>query len=229
MKIRNIMAGAGLAATAFVLASGANAQVTVGTFSGGNCYPFLCNDSGTSVGQSIDYQQVYSSSAFSTPTTFDGITFYDFPAIPGPVIAGNYDITFGTTTAALGSGYPVALSNVETFYDGTLSAGSGGTYTIDGAPYSYNPADGNLVMEVVVTNQANVPNGSGNGYFESDTSGTDMSRAYLITGQGGVADGTGLVTTFDVPEPAAWALMLTGFAGLGGVLRSRRRTVANLV
>jgi hypothetical protein len=29
-----------------------------------------------------------------------------------------------------------------------------------------------------------------------------------------------------VPEPAAWALLLAGFAGLGGALRARRRTVA---
>jgi hypothetical protein len=29
-----------------------------------------------------------------------------------------------------------------------------------------------------------------------------------------------------VPEPAAWALMLLGFAGLGGALRSRRRVAA---
>ncbi len=30
-----------------------------------------------------------------------------------------------------------------------------------------------------------------------------------------------------VPEPAAWALMLAGFAGLGGTLRARRRGVAS--
>jgi len=29
-----------------------------------------------------------------------------------------------------------------------------------------------------------------------------------------------------VPEPATWALMLVGFAGLGGALRARRKTVA---
>ena len=30
----------------------------------------------------------------------------------------------------------------------------------------------------------------------------------------------------DVPEPAAWALMVVGFAGLGVALRSRRRNIA---
>jgi len=35
------------------------ATVTVGFHNTGNCYPFLCNDSGISSGQSIEYQQVY--------------------------------------------------------------------------------------------------------------------------------------------------------------------------
>ena len=29
-----------------------------------------------------------------------------------------------------------------------------------------------------------------------------------------------------VPEPASWALMLTGFGGLGAMLRARRRPAA---
>lgn len=32
----------------------------------------------------------------------------------------------------------------------------------------------------------------------------------------------------EVPEPAAWAMMLVGFGGLGGVLRSRRRAASSL-
>jgi len=38
---------------------------------------------------------------------------------------------------------------------------------------------------------------------------------------------TALSVTTPVPEPAAWALMLTGFFGAGAALRSRRRAVAD--
>jgi hypothetical protein len=31
-----------------------------------------------------------------------------------------------------------------------------------------------------------------------------------------------------VPEPATWGMMIMGFAGMGGVLRSRRRQAAHL-
>jgi hypothetical protein len=51
------------------------------------------------------------------------------------------------------------------------------------------------------------------------TSGGDL-QFDLLVGTGPTLTLEGTVTT---PEPAAWALMLTGFAGLGAALRGRRR------
>lgn len=39
-------------------------------------------------------------------------------------------------------------------------------------------------------------------------------------------DGASGLTTGAVPEPAAWALMILGFGGVGGALRRRNRSVA---
>lgn len=205
----------------------ASASVTVGVGDTGNCYPFLCNDSGVSTGQSIDYQQIYSSAAFSGPISFNNITFYPWTGGSSPVLSGNYTITFSTTTASLGAGYPVGpLSNIQTFFSGALG-GETGDVSISGASYSYNPADGNLVMEVVATDQANVPNYSGNGYMEADDSGLVESRAFAFAGSSsGYSDAVGLVTTFatGVPEPTTWVIMLTGLGLAGGALR--RKTAA---
>lgn len=224
MKINTLLFGAAFAIGASLAALPASANVTVGVGTSGNCYPFECNDSGTSLGQSIDYQQIYSSTAFSGITTFSTISFFD-TIFPGPVISGDYTITFSTTSAALGAGYPIGpLANTATFFSGALGGPIGSTFSINGAAYTYDPSMGNLVMEVVVTNQANVPNGFGNGYFDADLTGTSTTRAYIVTGFGASNDSTGLVTEFGpvgVPEPATWAMMIVGF-GLTGVAVRRR-------
>src|SRR5208282_5607098 len=64
---------------------------------GGNCYPFMCNDSESSTGQSIDYQQVFAPSAFSGTTTVNSITWYFTPVFPNSynAIGGTYDIYLG--------------------------------------------------------------------------------------------------------------------------------------
>jgi hypothetical protein len=51
------------------------------------------------------------------------------------------------------------------------------------------------------------------------TSGGDL--AFNLTTEGPTLTITGVVTG-GVPEPAAWTMMLTGFAGLGALLRRRR-------
>jgi hypothetical protein len=49
-------------------------SVTIGNFNTANCYPFMCNDSGTNVGQSIDYERVFGGASFGGAVTINAIT-----------------------------------------------------------------------------------------------------------------------------------------------------------
>jgi hypothetical protein len=202
--------------------------VTVGNGDTGNCYPFMCNDSGQSSGPSLEYQQVYASSAFPGSIVISAVTFYQYPGTPEVVVNGNYDISFSTTSAPVGGLSGTLANNVgsnsATFYNGSLGGAFSGSFTITGTPFTYNPAGGNLLMDVYVTNQAIVPNGSGNGYNAADDSGSATSRVYAFDGSGvGNVDGTGLVTTFsgtNTPEPF---MILPLGAGILGLLAASKR------
>ena len=205
-------------------ASAANADVTVGVANTNNCFPFGCNFGAPTAGQSYDYVQIFSPSAFSGKTTFDSIAFFD-TVIPGGKLAnGTYAITFSTTTAALGSAYgAIPLANTSTFFDGPIIGSAGSKFTINGSSYTYDPTMGNLVMEVVVTNQDQ-------GFFgalDADGSGDYLSRAYQFTNEGGITGGDqiGLVTEFGtisaVPESSDAALLLIGLAAVGIGLRRK--------
>lgn len=224
MKIRLTLA------IAAAIAAAPASAVTVGASDNGNCYPFNCNDSGTSVGQSIRYMQIYAASAFSGVTSFSKISFSAFTGTgAASVLTGNYAISFHTTSGSIGVSYPIApLANSASFFNGALGSGPAfGAYSIMGSTYSYDPMDGNLVMEIVVTNQANTPNGAGGGYFFADYTGSVTTRAYDLTGSGPQSGTGGLVTTFGaVPEPESWALMIAGFGLTGLAMRRRIRAVA---
>lgn len=211
-------------AMGLLAAATANANVTVGVANDNNCYPFGCNFGTPTTGQSYDYKQIFSAGAFSGKTSFDSIAFFDTVLPGGQLASGNYDITFSTTTAALGASYDaIALANTSTFFNGSLGGSAGTKFTIHGSTYAYDPAVGNLVMEVIVTNQAS-------GFFgalDADGSGNALSRAYRITNEGNVfgRDNYGFVTEFGttsaVPESSNAALMLAGLAAAGAALRRR--------
>lgn len=226
----SLLIGSVMALAAVLPFQASAASVTVGSMDSGNCYPFNCNDSGTSVGPSIHYQQVYSSAAFSGPISISSIGFQSLPGFPFEVLTGDYNISFSTTAAAVGSLDPTFANNVggdsATFFNATITGGLiGATYTISGTPFSYDPMNGNLLMDVQVSNQDLVPNGGGNGYFWADYTGTLTQRNYVLGGGGAGAgsDLGALVTTFNVPEPTQFAAV---FASLGlawaGWRRQRR-------
>jgi len=207
--------------------------VTVGTTSGANCYPFLCNDSGTSSGQSILYQQVYGAGNFGAPFQIDSLTFFFANLYPGSgvVLDGNYSISFSYTSAAVDGLSTDLGSNIGAgsalFFNGSLGGTPGApSFTINGTPFIYDPANGNLLMTIIVTNQQALVNPSDRGYNLGDSNGDQTSRAYVLGpgSTGGVTDSMGLVTQFTgptavIPEPASLLLVSTGLLVLGGRAR----------
>jgi hypothetical protein len=116
---------------------------------------------------------------------------------------------------------------------GALPTAAGLVWTDGSNPIVFEAFDENGVSLGTLTSN------SADGNFAG---GTDEDRFYGVINTGGISklvisDQDGLEIDHvqygvevappsnggPVPEPAAWALMLTGFFGLGGVLRTRRR------
>lgn len=210
-------------AAALVLAPLASASaLTIGTPTGGNCFPFGC-------GAGSRYQQVWDSAAFGGPLTITNIGF-KLSAGSGPLNGGSYVISLSTTSTAVNSIDDNAFNdNVggddTVIFSGTLASQFDGTWLVfDGFSFNYDYDDGNLLMDVKVTGA----NG-GSYFFEAmnDTA-TQFSRAHDF---GSAFDNWGLVATFNgdfgvVPEPATWAMLISGFGMVGFAMRRRRAIAA---
>ena len=212
-----------------------HADVTVGTYTTGNCYPFLCNDSNTNVGISIDFQQAYDRAAFNGPITITDIGFNYAAAFGGTttVLAGTYDVylayvatgeNWNNLSTTLTDNYNARTLVATLNENGTTNTNPSWSFNI--TPFLYNPNLGDLLMEVVANNQTILGNGTGNGYLEADNTFTVTNRAYCLTNVGCVAnDGVGLVTTFSTgtttPEPSTFLMLGSGILGLASVLRRK--------
>jgi hypothetical protein len=199
----------------------------------GNCYPFGCDYSG-------EYQQVYTSSLFSSPITITGLEFFNTQASMGATSlnSGTFTVSLSTTSADWDTLSTTFASNIggdnTTVFSGDWgqSWAGGDTLVINFAtPFSYAPSAGNLLMDV---NVAGASGGDGvyfdtNGFNFGDFGGNSiMGRVYENSGcpDGCTDSGYGLVTGFetdpsDTPEPAS--LLLVGIGATAFLLTRRKR------
>jgi hypothetical protein len=184
-----------------------------------------------------EYQQVYTSGAFSGAMTITGLQFYNTALDSGAQFlnSGSWTISLSTSARDWNTLSTVYADNVGA--DSTLVFSGnlfqpwafGNTLDIQFAtPFWYDPAQGNLLMDVFVTGASDL---GGDVYF--DISGrtsvnTTMGRVYTTSGWEKAEYGYGLVTGFDtpaspIPEPASLLLLGTGLVGVAGRAWRKRR------
>jgi hypothetical protein len=191
---------------------GANAQsVTIGSGAGGNVFPFGLYTSG--FGPGTDYEQVYNSASFSSSLDINQISF--FVLNPGDWDAGTYSLYLSTTSVGVGglTGTPSDIgANNQLFGTFALSgAVPSGQFTFSGTSFDYNPTQGNLLLDIVISGQSY--NGGISLQAMDGDAGTLFSRYYNA---GAGTSGYGLVTEFSdvpassVPDSSSVLVLLSG-------------------
>jgi hypothetical protein len=173
------------------------------------------------------YQQAYANVDFtSRAMTITSISFFNHSPFEGPLPVASFQIFFSVITANIDS-----LSNTNfdsnDGLDNTLFASvdlNGGPAPFQlvfaGQPFDYNPANGNLLMDIQISNEV-----SGGGAFYDARSGTATGVFSRYQNFSDGTQGYGLVTQFTfepIPEASTMVLLLGGLAGLVAACRPRR-------
>ena len=172
------------------------------------------------------YQEVYSSSLFTGPVE---ITSLAFSPQDTTFYAANVDLRMTTTNVQVGNlstnlddNFTIPLTDVYSNPNfGENVTGGSETFSLIfnlTNPFLYDPAQGNLLFDLVISDQ------NQNEAFSRSGTGSILSRAYNSAAFGDGADGVGLRTEIGftaVPEPGTLVMLGTGALGLAGTIRRK--------
>lgn len=136
---------------------------------------------------------------------------------PGTFFNYDYDDSYFSTNfttpycAPEGYSYCALIGNFDLSLKGTLN---GGPISSDFSPD--NTQDGGNVAGTFVGFEGVNPQGWTESIYDNHSGTTPGVLAYIYTGTHGCQ-------TCTIPESSTWAMMLTGFAGLGSLALARRR------
>jgi hypothetical protein len=204
----------------------ASAQsITIGTADPGNGNEFPFGD-----GLGNNYEQVYNQTDFSGSILINQISFFNTQFNPGASTwaPGTYNFYLSTTSAFGTLTGSDEGANNQLFGSFTLSGMvPSPTITFSGTGFNYNPADGNLLLDIQSTKS-----GSGFAFLDAmnGDAGTLFNRWYNYsssTENGTFSDSWGLVTEFGsattatVPDASSGLGLLSGVCLALGALRRK--------
>ena len=196
------------------------ATITIGNTNGSNAFPFGTNTDG-SAAYSGEYQQIYSSTSFSGPISISQLAFSSDSKDPAS-ITYSFTLALGVTTRTPSSPGSTYSGTFTPVFSGALTASLTSTpsdfdlvITLT-SPFIYNPALGNLLLDLNVTSAAG-PNAL---FFSTESSSSSFGRVFNASGTGASTEGPnrGLVTRVTgttVPEPSAFVLIAFALVWLG--------------
>jgi hypothetical protein len=221
-----ILALAAVCAIHCAQANASNTEIVIGQADygqGQNGFPF-----GTLPGyygySNTRYQQVYGAESFSVPAQIQELVFYPTSNTAAPILPATFDIFFSVTDSGVNQLSGQAFDNNlgdDTQFFATLLGGftlAGPELRISGAPFLYDPALGNLLLDIRVSG---APAGHYGPFFAAlgpgDVPANSPGRFSRWTDFGIGYDNYGLVTgfRFAVPESGTLALLCLGLIGMG--------------